>query len=115
MAPKYVSNVNLVVNLAIDIWLVDFDLNMSTLIRVWYCVAQKEVAESCKHGAVIENGLATLGPPDCVPTNECGIVDKIWRRGPMSFEHVSLWYLLFDPHLTMHQSNIGVQLRKVTK
>ena len=26
---------------------------------------------------------------------------------------MSLWHLFFDPHLTTHQSSIGVQLRKV--
>ena len=40
-------------------------------------------------------------------TIECGVVNKICRRDPISFKHVSLWCLFFDPHLITHQSNIG--------
>ena len=39
------------------------------------------------------------------------IVDKLWRSSSISCKHVSLWCLLFDPHLTTHQSNSKVQLR----
>ena len=35
-----------------------------------------------------------------VSTIECGVVDVIWRRSPISFEHVCLWCLFFGPHLT---------------
>ena len=31
---------------------------------------------------------------------ECGVINKIWRCSPISFEHV-----FFDPHLTTHQSD----------
>jgi hypothetical protein len=44
-------------------------------------------------------------------TIECG-VNKIWECGPISFKHVSIWCLFFDPHLTTHQSNIRVRSRK---
>jgi hypothetical protein len=47
--------------------------------------------------------------PICVHyCTECGVVNKICRRDPISFKHVSLWCFLFDPHLNTHKSNIGV-------
>jgi hypothetical protein len=30
----------------------------------------------------------------------CNVVIEMWRRNPISFEHVLLWSLFFDPHLT---------------
>ena len=36
------------------------------------------------------------------------LVMKIWRHSLVSFKHVSLWCLFFDPR----QPNIGAQLRK---
>ena len=39
--------------------------------------------------------------------------DVVWMT-LLSFEHVSLWCLFFDPHLTTYQTNIGVQFIKVT-
>ena len=32
------------------------------------------------------------------------VVKTIWRRSPISFKHVPLWCLFFDPLLTAHQS-----------
>ena len=46
---------------------------------------------------------------------ECGVVNKIWQRSPISFKHVSLWCSFSDPHWTTHRLNIGVWLRKVIK
>ena len=43
---------------------------------------------------------------------ECRVDIHIQRDSPISFKHVSLCYLLFDPHRTSYQSNIGVWLRK---
>jgi hypothetical protein len=50
---------------------------------------------------------------------ECAVANKIRRRSPISFIHVSLWCLygvcsliLTKPHI---KSNLGVWLRKVTK
>ena len=45
-------------------------------------------------------------------TIECRVVISIWRCGPISFKHVSLWCLFFDPHQTTYQPNLGVQSRK---
>jgi hypothetical protein len=42
---------------------------------------------------------------------KCRVVIEIWRRSPISFEHVSLRCLLFDPHRTTYPSNIKVQLK----
>ena len=39
-------------------------------------------------------------------TIKCEVVYEISRGSPMSFKHVSIWCLFFDPHLTTHQSNI---------
>ena len=46
---------------------------------------------------------------------ECRVVMKIQRHSPVSFSlftHVYLWCLLFDPHRTTYQFNIGVQVRR---
>ena len=48
-------------------------------------------------------------------TIECRVGNKIWRHGPLSFKHVTLWWYFFYPRLTTHKSNIAVQCRKVTK
>ena len=45
----------------------------------------------------------------------CGIFEKEWNWSPISFKHVLLWCLVFDPHQTTHQANIRVLLRNVTK
>ena len=44
-------------------------------------------------------------------TVECGVVIKIGRHSPISFKHVSLRCLVFDPHQTTYQSSVGVWLR----
>ena len=49
-----------------------------------------------------------IGPPNC----GCGVHNINLKCNPISFKHVSLRYLFFDPHLTPHQSNIGVWLKK---
>ena len=46
--------------------------------------------------------------PIVLLTNECWVVSKTWRRSPISFEHVYLWCLFFDPHQTKHQSITNV-------
>ena len=33
-----------------------------------------------------------------------------WVRSPISSKHMSFWFPFFDPHLTTHHSNIGVQI-----
>ena len=38
-----------------------------------------------------------------------------WRRSPISYNHVFLWHLFLDPHLTTHDSKIGVPQRKVSE
>lgn len=48
-------------------------------------------------------------------TIDWSVVNEIWRRSPISLEHVSLWCFLFDPHLTTYHSNIGIRLRSGTK
>ena len=48
-------------------------------------------------------------------TIECGVVNRIWRRSPISYKHVSLWSLIFDPHLTTNASNMWVWFRKLIK
>ena len=53
------------------------------------------------------------GPP-IVWTIKCRVVNKIWKRSPFSFKHVSLWYTFLDPHLTTQHSNIGVCSRQIT-
>jgi hypothetical protein len=40
------------------------------------------------------------------------MVIDIWRRGPISFEHVSLRCLLFDPHWTTYQMNLKGPIKK---
>ena len=50
-----------------------------------------------------------------VLTIECRVVNKIWRRTPIPFNHVSLCYPFLDPHLTTHHSNISFQFRKATE
>ena len=45
---------------------------------------------------------------------KCRVVINIWSHSSISFKHVSLWCLLFDPHRTTYQSNVGVRFRKVT-
>ena len=40
------------------------------------------------------------------------VVIDIWRRSPIPFKHVSLWCLLFDPHQTTYQSNVGGLIKK---
>ena len=37
--------------------------------------------------------------------------NKFWRCSPISFEHMSFQCMFLDMCLTMHCSNIGVQLR----
>ena len=44
-------------------------------------------------------------------TIECRVVFNIQKHSPISFKHVSVWCLLFDPHRTTCQSIVGVQLR----
>ena len=46
--------------------------------------------------------------PNCV-TIEFEVADKSWRCNPIFFKHVFLWCLLFDFHLTTHQSIMSVQ------
>ena len=46
---------------------------------------------------------------------ECGVVNKNLQCSSISFEHVSLWCLFSNPHLSASQSNLGVQLREVTE
>ena len=43
---------------------------------------------------------------------ECRVLINIWRCSPISIKHVSLWYLLFHPHRTTYQPNIGFRIRK---
>ena len=37
---------------------------------------------------------------------QCGGVDKIQRRSPISLNHVCVRCLLFDPRLTPHRPNV---------
>ena len=54
--------------------------------------------------------IGYICPPNCV---HCRVAINFWRRSPTSFKHVSLWcFLLFDPHGSTYQSNLGVHLRK---
>ena len=46
--------------------------------------------------------------PNCVFTIESGVVEGVGKCRLITFKHVSLWCLSFDPHLTTHRSNIGV-------
>lgn len=46
---------------------------------------------------------------------ESRIVHKMGRHSANFFKDVSLRCLFLDPHLTTHQSNIGIHLRKVTQ
>ncbi len=39
---------------------------------------------------------------------QCGGVDKIQRRSPISLKHVCVRCLLFDPRLTPHRPNVHV-------
>ena len=39
------------------------------------------------------------------------MINNFWRHSPISLTCVSWWCLFFDPHLTKHQSNIGVRLK----
>ena len=43
------------------------------------------------------------------------LVNEIRKCNPFPSEHVSIWYLFFEPHQTTHQSILGVRLRKVTE
>ena len=45
---------------------------------------------------------------------ECGVVIDTQRRSLISFKHVSLRCLLFDPHRTIDQSEIEARLRTQT-
>ena len=47
-------------------------------------------------------------------SSECRADLHVRRRSPVSFKHLSLHCLFFDPHWTTYESNIGVQLRKWT-
>ena len=40
-------------------------------------------------------------------SSEYRVVINIWRHGPISFSHVSMWCSLFDPNWTTYQSNKG--------
>ena len=44
-------------------------------------------------------------------TIECG-VNKIEKHKPISLKHVHVGCLIFDPHLTKHQSNIECLIKK---
>ena len=43
----------------------------------------------------------------------CRVVTNIWRHVSISFFKMTLWCLLFDPHLTTYQGDIRVRLRKL--
>ena len=43
---------------------------------------------------------------------ECEVGNKLWRCSPIFIEHVSLWCLFFNLHLTTYQSNIIVWFKK---
>ena len=45
----------------------------------------------------------------------CGLVNQIWRHSAISLNVCFFMCLSFDPHLTTHQWNIGVQSRYVIK
>jgi hypothetical protein len=44
-----------------------------------------------------------------------GAISKILRCSLISFRHLSIRCLFFDPHVTTHHSNVGVRLRKVAE
>ena len=43
---------------------------------------------------------------------ECGIANKILRRSAISFKHVSLWCLLYDPHRIHTPIIYGCSIKK---
>ena len=43
------------------------------------------------------------------------VVNRIWKRSPIFFKHVSSWCLLFDPHQITQESNIGIRLKGGTQ
>jgi hypothetical protein len=55
---------------------------------------------------IIESACLLI-PPNCFHCYEC-VVTNFFRHSAISYKYVSLWCLLFDPHLSTHQSNIGV-------
>ena len=38
----------------------------------------------------------------------------LWAHNPISFKHMSFWYLLLKPHQTTRHSHISVLIREVT-
>ena len=51
-------------------------------------------------------------------TIECGALDWMWRRSPISFTHLSLWCLFCDLTVNVNDditSNLGVRFIKVAK
>ena len=45
---------------------------------------------------------------------ESRMVIIFWARRPISFTHMSFWYLFLGPHQITYHSNIGVLIKKVT-
>ena len=46
-------------------------------------------------------------PPPIMWIIERNVVIIFWAHNPISFEHMSIWYLLMEPHQTTSHSNIG--------
>ena len=63
-------------------------------------------------GSLIITWVPPLLFPSCVHF-KCGVVKTFCRCSQISFEHVSLRCVSYDPHVITHQSNIDVQLIKV--
>ena len=59
------------------------------------------------------NRIHAVGPPNCVLYYWVWNLYKIWRGSFISFKHLPLQCLFFDPHHNTHQSNLSVRLRKV--
>ena len=53
--------------------------------------------------------------PQVMLTITSRMVNNFWARSPISFHHVSFWYLFLDSHPTIHHPNIGVCLTPETE
>ena len=74
----------------------------------WYWLCLSEV-----HGCWFINYIHRSSQLCSLLVWSCKI--KIEDTVQISFKHVSLWWLFFDPHQSTHKSNIGVRLDKQPK
>ena len=85
----------------------------------WWSISNNQIENWTSPDLVVVMGSAHLWIPKLnsyvMPILfiiKCGVINRIWRCIPSFFEHVVIWCLFFDPHLTTYQSNIGPIIKK---